>query len=320
MQFLIIKEFHIQENRLCYRGTVHNLEKESGLFFDTNYFEESVKCGDWDDLEYYLSGLTKVREDDYSTDIFFLIQKQKYYGALADENKEHNGLGDIKSSRTPLLNTVKELIKKNPLFLHLPIPRRTTQPELESAPMYLLYSGAMFYPMFVAHQTAPGGPISPYLSGRMVHPSSVEHQSVPGGLIDPFLSGGMLYSPFVAHQTAPAVPMPLYLSGVMGYSSFEVRQTVPGGPMPLPYSGSSVPMPIRPKAPTSDPALNYQTAASEHVSNRLRLLGTSHQSPMTIPIDVASSSNVGPVTGVADRNTPATANVTQLTEEPPFWP
>ncbi|KAL3497855.1 hypothetical protein ACH5RR_040587 [Cinchona calisaya] len=185
---------------------------------------------------------------------------------------------------------------------------------LESAPMYLFYSGAMFYPMFVAHQTAPGGPISPYLSGRMVHPSSVEHQSVPGGLMDPFLSGGMLYSPFVAHQAAPAVPMPLYLSGVMGNSSFVARQTVPGGPMPLPYSGSSVPMPIRPKAPTSNPALNYQTAASEHVSNRLRLLGTSHQSPMIIPIDVASSSNVGPITGVANRNAPATANVTQSGE------
>ncbi|KAL3497849.1 hypothetical protein ACH5RR_040581 [Cinchona calisaya] len=366
----------LQFLRKNYKGAGHNLEKESGLFFDMNYLEDCVKSGDWDDLEYYLSGFTKVGDNNYSNDIFFLIQKQKYYEALAEgeyakaneifreilqvfsatkldnvkeflsENKEHNALGDTKSNRTLLLNTLKELIKENPAFLHKlqfptiqssrvsrieellnqslkwqhqqrkcinPDPKTVTHfvdhscPQLTGiaapaaasnlfmrsisgmpypTPITQCFSGPMSHPSFVAHQPPPGGPINPYLFGRMFHPSSVAHQTAPGG------------------------PMPLYPSGGMVYPSFEAHQTAPRGLLPFLYPGSSVSVPIHPSASTNYPALNYQTATSEHVSNRFRLLGTSHQSPMN-PIHGASSLNAGPHTGVADGNAPVTANVSQ---------
>jgi hypothetical protein len=58
------------------------LEQESGLFFNAMYFEELVLGGDWDEVEKYLSGFTKVDDNRYSMKIFFEIRKQKYLEAL----------------------------------------------------------------------------------------------------------------------------------------------------------------------------------------------------------------------------------------------
>lgn len=46
------------------------------------YFEDSVTAGEWDDVEKYLSGFTKVDDNRYSMKIFFEIRKQKYLEAL----------------------------------------------------------------------------------------------------------------------------------------------------------------------------------------------------------------------------------------------
>lgn len=58
------------------------LEKESGFFFNMRYFEDAVTNGEWDDVEKYLSGFTKVEDNRYSLKIFFEIRKQKYLEAL----------------------------------------------------------------------------------------------------------------------------------------------------------------------------------------------------------------------------------------------
>lgn len=58
------------------------LEQESGFFFNMRYFEELVTNGDWDEVEKYLSGFTKVDDNRYSMKIFFEIRKQKYLEAL----------------------------------------------------------------------------------------------------------------------------------------------------------------------------------------------------------------------------------------------
>jgi hypothetical protein len=65
-----------------FKDTVHRLEKESGFFFNMRYFEDSVTAGEWDDVEKYLSGFTKVDDNRYSMKIFFEIRKQKYLEAL----------------------------------------------------------------------------------------------------------------------------------------------------------------------------------------------------------------------------------------------
>lgn len=60
----------------------HRLEQESGFFFNMKYFEEQALAGEWDEVEKYLSGFTKVDDNRYSMKIFFEIRKQKYLEAL----------------------------------------------------------------------------------------------------------------------------------------------------------------------------------------------------------------------------------------------
>ena len=61
---------------------IFRLEKESGFFFNLKYFEEKVQAGEWEEVEKYLSGFTKVDDNRYSMKIFFEIRKQKYLEAL----------------------------------------------------------------------------------------------------------------------------------------------------------------------------------------------------------------------------------------------
>ena len=58
------------------------LEQESGFYFNMKYFEDEVINGNWDEVERYLSGFTKVDDNRYSMKIFFEIRKQKYLEAL----------------------------------------------------------------------------------------------------------------------------------------------------------------------------------------------------------------------------------------------
>ena len=58
------------------------MELESGFYFNMRYFEEMVTNGEWDEVEKYLSGFTKVDDNRYSMKIFFEIRKQKYLEAL----------------------------------------------------------------------------------------------------------------------------------------------------------------------------------------------------------------------------------------------
>ncbi|KAK9666415.1 hypothetical protein RND81_14G183200 [Saponaria officinalis] len=65
-----------------FKDTLHKLEYESGFFFNMNYFEDEVHNGNWDKVERYLSGFTKVDDNWHSMKMFFKIRKQKYLEAL----------------------------------------------------------------------------------------------------------------------------------------------------------------------------------------------------------------------------------------------
>ncbi|XP_034916413.1 topless-related protein 1 isoform X2 [Populus alba] len=137
-----------------FKETVHKLEQESGLFFNAKYFEELVLGGNWDEVEKYLSGFTKVDDNRYSMKIFFEIRKQKYLEALDKldrtkavdilmkdlkvfasfnedlfkeitqlltldnfrENDQLSNYRDTKSARAIMLIELKKLIESNPLF------------------------------------------------------------------------------------------------------------------------------------------------------------------------------------------------------------
>ncbi|VVB15226.1 unnamed protein product [Arabis nemorensis] len=137
-----------------YMESMHRLEKESGFFFNTEYFGEKILAGEWDEVETYLSGFTKLDDNGYSTRIFFEIRKQKYLEALDRQDRakaveilykdlaflstSEEGLykemtlllilpnfrlnqnlstyGDIENARSIVLEAVKRLIEANPLF------------------------------------------------------------------------------------------------------------------------------------------------------------------------------------------------------------
>ncbi|CAD6220980.1 unnamed protein product [Miscanthus lutarioriparius] len=67
----------------CFAG----LEQESGFYFNLKHFEDLVQGGEWDELERYLSGFTKLEDNRYSMKIFFEIRKQKYLEALDRHNR-----------------------------------------------------------------------------------------------------------------------------------------------------------------------------------------------------------------------------------------
>eukprot|EP00897_Mesotaenium_endlicherianum_P001295 jgi/Mesen1/1193/ME000128S00169 len=137
-----------------FKETVHKLEQESGFFFNMKYFEDQVQDGQWDEVERYLAGFTKVDDNRYSMKIFFEIRKQKYLEALDKqdrakaveilvkdlkvfanfnedlykeitqlltldnfrENEQLSKYGDTKSARNIMLLELKKLIEANPLF------------------------------------------------------------------------------------------------------------------------------------------------------------------------------------------------------------
>ncbi|OAY76227.1 Topless-related protein 2 [Ananas comosus] len=148
--FLILQ--FLEEEK--FKESVHKLEQESGFFFSIKYFEEKALAGEWDEVERYLSGFTKVDDNRYSMKIFFEIRKQKYLEALDRhdrakaveilvkdlkvfstfneelykeitqllaldnfrENEQLSKYGDTKSARSIMLIELKKLIEANPLF------------------------------------------------------------------------------------------------------------------------------------------------------------------------------------------------------------
>nr|GMC58660.1 topless-related protein 4-like isoform X2 [Ipomoea batatas] len=137
-----------------FKETVHRLEQESGFFFNMQHFGELVTNGEWDEVEKYLSGFTKVDDNRYSMKIFFEIRKQKYLEALDRkdrskgvdilvkdlkvfsafnedlfkeitqlltlenfrDNEQLSKYGDTNSARSIMLGELKKLIEANPLF------------------------------------------------------------------------------------------------------------------------------------------------------------------------------------------------------------
>ncbi|XP_022858016.1 protein TPR1-like [Olea europaea var. sylvestris] len=81
--FLILQ--FLEEEK--FKESVHRLEQESGFFFNMKYFEDKVHSGEWEEVEKYLSGFTKVDDNRYSMKIFFEIRKQKYLEALDRQDK-----------------------------------------------------------------------------------------------------------------------------------------------------------------------------------------------------------------------------------------
>ncbi|XWS17843.1 hypothetical protein CRYUN_Cryun33cG0103100 [Craigia yunnanensis] len=148
---LLILQFCNDEG---YKKTAHMLERESGCYFDMEFFEDMVLSGKWDKVEKYLSGFTNINDNKYSTKIYFEIRKLNFLEALdnndrakaldilmkdlkvfahgneelfremtqlltLDDFREHELLsmyGDSESSRKLLMDELKKLFEANPVL------------------------------------------------------------------------------------------------------------------------------------------------------------------------------------------------------------
>ncbi|KAI3781936.1 hypothetical protein L2E82_11964 [Cichorium intybus] len=296
-----------------FKESVHRLEHESGFFFNMRYFEELVTNGEWDDVEKYLSGFTKVDDNRYSMKIFFEIQKQKYLEALDKkdrskaveilvkdlkvfsafneelfkeitqlltlenfrDNEQLSKYGDTKSARGIMLGELKKLIEANPLFRE-----KLTFPSLKNSRLRTLINQSLNW----QHQLCKNPKPNPDIKTLFIDHSC--GQSQPNGARAPSpvttsLMGGVPkpagFPPLGAHGPFQAAPAPLP-TGWMGNPAGMAHPSASTGPIGFsPINTSAMLKRPRTPPPTNNPAVDYQTADSEHVFKRTRAFGMSDE-------------------------------------------
>ncbi|MFS7940504.1 putative transcription factor WD40-like family [Helianthus anomalus] len=309
-----------------FKETVHKLEQESGFFFNMKYFEDEVHNGNWDEVEKYLSGFTKVDDNRYSMKIFFEIRKQKYLEALDKhdrskaveilvkdlkvfasfneelfkeitqlltlenfrENEQLSKYGDTKSARAIMLVELKKLIEANPLFRD-----KLQFPNLKNSRLRTLINQSLNW----QHQLCKTPRPNPDIKTLFVDHSCGQPNGAraPSPANNPLLgslpkAGG--FPPLGAHgpfqPTQAQVPTPL--AGWMSNPPAVSHPAVSGSAIGL--GGPSIPAALKhPRTPPTNPSLDFPSADSEHVSKRTRPMGLTDE--VNLPVNVMPMSFPG---------------------------
>ncbi|CAO2193109.1 unnamed protein product [Urochloa humidicola] len=282
-----------------FKETVHKLEQESGFFFNMKYFEEKVHAGEWDEVEKYLSGFTKVDDNRYSMKIFFEIRKQKYLEALDRhdrakavdilvkdlkvfstfneelykeitqlltlenfrENEQLSKYGDTKSARSIMLIELKKLIEANPLFRE-----KLVFPTLKASRLRTLINQSLNWQHQLCKNPRPNPDIKTLFTDHTcAAPNGARAPSVPVPLAA-VPKAGAAYPPLTAHTPFQPPPPGPSLAGWMANAaaSSSVQSAV--------VAAASIPVPPNQavsmlKRPT---ITDYQSAESEQLMKRLR--------------------------------------------------
>ncbi|CAA7407500.1 unnamed protein product [Spirodela intermedia] len=304
-----------------FRETVHKLEQESGFFFNMKYFEEEVHSGNWDEVERYLSGFTKVDDNRYSMKIFFEIRKQKYLEALDKhdrakavdilikdlkvfasfneelfkeitqlltldnfrENEQLSKYGDTKSARAIMLVELKKLIEANPLFRD-----KLLFPNLKNARLRTLINQSLNWQHQLCKNPRPNPDIKTlFVDHCCGQPNGAR---APSPANNPLLgsipkAGG--FPPLGAHgpfQPAPS-PGPTPLAGWMSNPPAATHSGVSGGPIGLGGPANPAAILKHPRTPPSNnAAIDYPSADSDHVPKRTRPIGISEE--VNLPVNI----------------------------------
>ncbi|KAH0978648.1 hypothetical protein GBA52_005825 [Prunus armeniaca] len=219
-----------------FKETVHKLEQESGFFFNMKHFEDQVQAGEWDEVERYLCGFTKVLP--VFLCCFFINMEvclqlaliySFYLYQIIRQNEQLSKYGDTKSARNIMLIELKKLIEANPLFrdkLAFPAFKSSRLRTLiNQSPLVGPIPKAGAFPPIGAH-----GPFQPVVS-----PS-------PGAI-----AGWM-------SSTNPSLPHP----------------AVAAAPPGLVQPSSAAAFLKHPRTPTGVTGMDYQSADSEHLMKRIR--------------------------------------------------
>lgn len=290
-----------------FKETVHKLEQESGFYFNMKYFEDQVQAGEWDEVERYLSGFTKVDDNRYSMKIFFEIRKQKYLEALDKqdrakaveilvkdlkvfssfneelykeitqlltldnfrENEQLSKYGDTKSARNIMLLELKKLIEANPLFRD-----KLAFPGLKASRLRTLINQSLNWQHQLCKNPRPNPDIKTLFVDHACVPSNEARTPPANSSLVGALSKGGSFPAVGAHiPFQPAATHPSALAGWMVNSFPPAPHTVvaatPSSLVSQPHPAALLKHPRTPPT-NSNPALDYQSADSEHLVKRIR--------------------------------------------------
>ncbi|KAM0861873.1 hypothetical protein ACQ4PT_045607 [Festuca glaucescens] len=274
-----------------FKETVHKLEQESGFYFNIKYFEEKVLAGEWDEVERYLSGFTKVDDNRYSMKIFFEIRKQKYLEALDKhdrakavdilvkdlkvfstfneelfkeitqlltlenfrENEQLSKYGDTKSARSIMLIELKKLIEANPLFRE-----KLVFPTLKASRLRTLINQSLNWQHQLCKNPRPNPDIKTLFTDHTCSPPNGARTSPVSVPLAAVPKAGAAYPPLVGHPPFQPPPAGPSLAGWMTNAAVSSSIQSAG------VAASSMPVP---------PNQDYQSAESEQLIKRLRPSG-----------------------------------------------
>ncbi|CAH9092059.1 unnamed protein product [Cuscuta epithymum] len=280
-----------------FKETVHKLEQESGFFFNMKYFEDEVHSGNWDEVEKYLSGFTKVDDNRYSMKIFFEIRKQKYLEALDKrdrpkaveiltkdlkvfasfneelfkeithlltlenfrENEQLSKYGDTKSARAIMLVELKKLIEANPLFRD-----KLQFPGLKNSRLRTLINQSLNWQHQLCKNPRSNPDIKTLFVDHACGQPNGSHAPSPANnhLLGPVPKPGG-FPPLGAHGPFPPAPTPVPapLAGWMSNPPTVNHPAVSGGPMgsagPMGLTASSIPAALKHPRTSSTNPVDY---------------------------------------------------------------
>nr|XP_023929204.1 topless-related protein 3-like isoform X1 [Quercus suber]XP_023929206.1 topless-related protein 3-like isoform X3 [Quercus suber]POE89703.1 topless-related protein 3 [Quercus suber] len=301
--FLILQ--FLEEEK--FKESVHKLEKESGFFFNMKYFEEKVQAGEWEEVEKYLSGFTKVDDNRYSMKIFFEIRKQKYLEALDRqdkakaveilvndlkvfstfneelykeitqlltlsnfrENEQLSKYGDTKTARSIMLIELKKLIEANPLFRE-----KLVFPTLKSSRLRTLINQSLNWQHQLCKNPRPNPDIKTLFTDHTCSPPNGPLAPTPVNLPVAAVAKPAAYSSLGAHGPFPptaAAANANALAGWMANASASSVQASVVTASSIPVPQNQVPILKRPRTPPAAPGMvDYPSTDHEQLMKRLR--------------------------------------------------
>ncbi|XP_076909270.1 protein TOPLESS-RELATED PROTEIN 2-like [Bidens hawaiensis] len=291
-----------------FKETVHKLEQESAFFFNMKYFEDQVQAGEWDEVERYLYGFTKVEDNRYSMKIFFEIRKQKYLEALdrndrakaveilckdlkvfstfnedlfkeitqlltLDNFRQNEQLlkyGDTKSARSIMLVELKKLIEANPLFRE-----KLAFPAFKASRLRTLINQSLNWQHQLCKNPRPNPDIKTLFIDHTCNSNNGGRGPPPtnSSLAGPVPKAGV-FPPIGAH--GPFQPVVSPSAGAIAGWMATANPSMPHGPVAAGPPGLVQP-PVaaaflkHPRTPPGGPGLEYQMADSEHLMKRMRV-------------------------------------------------
>ncbi|GAA0142061.1 hypothetical protein LIER_03046 [Lithospermum erythrorhizon] len=292
-----------------FKDTVHKLEQESGFYFNMKYFEDQVQAGEWEEVERYLSGFTKVEDNRYSMKIFFEIRKQKYLEALDRndrpkaveflvkdlkvfasfnedlfkeitqlltldnfrQNEQLSKYGDTKSARSIMLVELKKLIEANPLFRD-----KLTLPAFRASRLRTLINQSLNWQHQLCKNPRPNPDIKTLFTDHSCSSSNGTRAATPTN--NP-LAGSIpkpgVFPPLGVHGLQPFQPVvspsPSAIAGWMSSANPSMPHGVVAGPPPgLVQAPGAASFLKHPRTPQGPLGMDYQTADSEHMIKRMR--------------------------------------------------